>query len=147
LGTLFGKAKLPIFVLIKINMVTAVTEGIKVSVKTKYQPQYASLEHMNFVFAYEISIENTGQHTIQLLSRHWNIVDANGYKREVKGDGVIGVQPIIEPSNEHKYISGCNLSTTMGKMYGTFLMERTLDGKLIEVSIPEFHLITPFSQN
>ncbi|WP_341225590.1 Co2+/Mg2+ efflux protein ApaG [uncultured Arcticibacterium sp.] len=128
-------------------MVTAVTEGIKVSVKTKYQPYYSSVRQMNFVFAYEISIENNSQYTIQLLKRHWHIVDANGYKREVKGDGVIGVQPIIEPGQNHKYVSGCNLTTMLGKMYGTFLMERQLDGKRIEVDIPEFNLMTPFSQN
>lgn len=128
-------------------MVTAVTEGIKVSVKTKYQPYYSSVRQMNFVFAYEISIENNSQHTIQLLKRHWHIVDANGYKREVKGDGVIGVQPIIEPGQSHKYVSGCNLTTLLGKMYGNFLMERQLDGKRFEVDIPEFNLMTPFSQN
>lgn len=128
-------------------MVTAVTEGIKVSVKTKYQPYYSSVRQMNFVFAYEISIENNSQHTIQLLKRHWHIVDANGYKREVKGDGVIGVQPIIEPGQSHKYVSGCNLTTLLGKMYGAFLMERQLDGKRFEVDIPEFNLMTPFSQN
>lgn len=128
-------------------MVTAVTEGIKVSVKSKYQPYYSSVSQMNFVFAYEISIENNSQHTIQLLKRHWHIIDANGYKREVKGDGVIGVQPIIEPGQNHKYVSGCNLSTSIGKMYGTFLIERQLDGKRFDVDIPEFNLMTPFSQN
>jgi ApaG protein len=128
-------------------MVTEVTEGVKVSVKTKYQPYYASLKQMNYVFAYEITIENNSNHTIQLLSRHWHIVDANGYKREVQGDGVIGIQPVIEPSQSHVYVSGSNLSTTIGKMYGTFLMERTLDGKQFEVIIPEFQLLTPFSQN
>jgi ApaG protein len=128
-------------------MVTEVTEGVKVSVKTKYQPYYASIKHMNFVFAYEITIENNSNHTIQLLSRHWHIIDATGYKREVKGDGVIGIQPIIEPGQEHKYVSGSNLSTMMGKMFGTFTMERTLDGKQFVVNIPEFQLLTPFSQN
>ncbi|AWV97311.1 Co2+/Mg2+ efflux protein ApaG [Arcticibacterium luteifluviistationis] len=128
-------------------MVTAVTEGIKVSVKSKYQPYYSSVRQMNFVFAYEICIENNSHHTIQLLKRHWYIIDANGYTREVKGDGVIGVQPVIEPGQDHKYVSGCNLTTTLGKMHGTFLMERQLDGKQFEVNIPEFNLMTPFSQN
>lgn len=128
-------------------MVTAVTEGVKVSVKNQYQPHYSSPRHMNFVFSYEITIENNSPHTVQLLSRHWFIVDANGYKREVEGDGVIGIQPIIEQGESHTYVSGCNLSTQIGKMYGTYLMERQYDGKHFEVQIPQFNMITPFSQN
>ena len=65
----------------------------------------------------------------------------------MKGDGVIGLQPVIEPGQSHAYVSGSNLNTTIGKMYGTFLMERIMDGKHFEVIIPEFQLLTPFSQN
>ncbi|UBM59111.1 Co2+/Mg2+ efflux protein ApaG [Marinilongibacter aquaticus] len=128
-------------------MISAITNGVKVSVKTEYQPYYSNARQMSYVFSYKIRIENCGDQTVQLLKRHWYIIDSNGYRREVEGDGVIGEQPIIEPGEFHEYVSGCNLATPMGKMYGTYTMERVLDGELFEVAIPEFHMITPYIQN
>ncbi|MCR9065903.1 MAG: Co2+/Mg2+ efflux protein ApaG [Cytophagales bacterium] len=128
-------------------MESAITEGVKVTVLTEYQPYYSNVRQMNFVFSYRIKIENESDQTVQLISRHWHIVDANGYKREVQGEGVIGEQPIIEPGETHEYVSGCNLATQIGKMYGTYEMERVIDGKRFNVIIPEFLMMTPFLQN
>lgn len=128
-------------------MVSAITQGVKVTVKTEYLPYYSDPKSMNHVFSYKILIENHSDHTIQLKSRHWHIVDANGFKREVVGDGVVGKQPVLEPGERYEYVSGCNLDTTMGKMYGTYSMERILDGKQFLVEIPEFHMLTPYSLN
>jgi ApaG protein len=128
-------------------MMTVVTEGIKVSVMTEYQPEYSSPSQAHFVFTYRISIENCSGHTVQLLRRHWMIYDSNGVVREVEGEGVVGQQPVLEPGEVHEYVSGCNLKSSMGKMSGTYLMERVFDGRQFRVSIPEFTMIVPYRLN
>jgi ApaG protein len=128
-------------------MVAAITEGIKISVNTEYQPEYSSPFNMHFVYAYKITIDNFSDHTVQLLRRHWIIYDTDGSVREVEGEGVVGQQPILEHGETHNYVSGCNLKTSIGKMKGTFLMERVMDGKQFMVNIPEFILMPPFKLN
>lgn len=128
-------------------MVTEITEGIKVSVETEYQPEYSSPSQYHYVFTYRITIENGSENTIQLLRRHWFIHDANTILREVEGEGVVGQQPVLEPGQSHKYVSGCNLKSGIGKMRGTYLMERIVDGKSFEVIIPEFTMVVPFKYN
>lgn len=128
-------------------VVTAITEGIKVSVETNYQPEYSSPAQNHFVFTYKITIENNGDYTIKLQRRHWHIHDSNNEVREVEGEGVVGQQPILEPGERHQYVSGCNLRSGFGKMYGTYLMEKIVDGKAFEVTIPEFSMIVPFLLN
>jgi ApaG protein len=81
------------------------------------------------------------------MNRHWTIFDSNGTKREVEGEGVVGQQPIIEPGNNHEYVSGCNLKTDIGSMKGSYEMKRIVDGQTFRVNIPEFYLITPFKLN
>lgn len=128
-------------------MVTEITEGIKVSVETEYQPDYSSPGQSHYVFTYHISIENNSNYTIKLLRRHWHIHDT-GYKmREVEGEGVIGKQPVLEPGQAHQYVSGCNLKSGIGKMKGTYLMERLVDGKQFKVTIPEFVMTAPYRSN
>ncbi|MDX2194960.1 MAG: Co2+/Mg2+ efflux protein ApaG [Cytophagales bacterium] len=128
-------------------MSVATTEGIKISVKTEYQAEYSSPQNMHYVFAYRIVIENISDATVQLLRRHWYIFDSDGSIREVEGEGVVGQQPILEPGEVHQYVSGCNLKSTIGKMRGTYLMEKLMDGVKFEVLIPEFVLIPPFKLN
>ena len=128
-------------------MLTAITEGVKVTVATEYQAEYSSPLQDHFVFTYKIVIENCSEYTVQLLRRHWHIHDSNGMIREVEGEGVIGLQPVLEPGEVHEYVSGCNLKTSMGKMYGTYLMERIVDGKRFRVRIPEFTMTAAFRLN
>jgi len=123
-------------------MVTAITHQIKVSVETFYQQEYSYPMSQHFMFAYRITIENNGNETVQLLRRHWYIVDTLGLHREVEGEGVVGEQPVIKSGEKYQYISGCDLKTDIGKMYGTFLMERCVDGKFFHVIIPEFYMIS-----
>ncbi|WP_394996193.1 Co2+/Mg2+ efflux protein ApaG [Emticicia sp.] len=125
----------------------AVTAGVKVSVSIEYQPSYSSPLQEHFVFTYRIKIENNSENTIQLLRRQWFIFDSNATVREVEGEGVIGLQPVLEPGEVHEYVSGCNLKTSIGKMVGTYLMERLIDGKEFHVEIPEFNLIVPYRLN
>jgi ApaG protein len=128
-------------------MVAAITNGIKVSVFTEYQPLYSDPLKFNYAFSYKIRIENNSDFTVQLLSRHWFIFDSISHKYEVKGEGVVGHKPIIEPGDFHEYISGCNFRSNIGKMHGSFFMEKLIDGKKIEVKIPEFLMIVPYRLN
>jgi ApaG protein len=128
-------------------MITHITEGVKISVETFYQPDYSQPLNGEYMFAYRIIIQNESEFTVKLLRRHWHIFDSNGALREVEGEGVIGQQPVIEPQQSHQYVSGCHLKTEMGKMHGTYLMERIIDGKFFYVNIPEFQLTAPFKLN
>ena len=128
-------------------MDTKTTEGVKVTVSTNYLPDYSSPGQQHYVFAYKIDIRNNSEYTVKLLRRHWFIHDSNGVVREVEGEGVVGQQPILEPNESHQYVSGCNLKTNIGKMNGTYLFERLMDGKQFQVSIPDFTLIVPYKLN
>ncbi|MFN5169056.1 MAG: Co2+/Mg2+ efflux protein ApaG [Cyclobacteriaceae bacterium] len=124
-------------------MVTEITRGVKVSVETEYQPSYSSPSQYHYVFTYKITIENQSDFTVQLQRRKWMIHDAAFTTREVEGEGVVGQQPILEPGQTHQYVSGCNLKSGIGKMVGTYLMERIVDGSHFEVNIPAFALVAP----
>ncbi|BDD04388.1 Co2+/Mg2+ efflux protein ApaG [Aureibacter tunicatorum] len=128
-------------------MVTEVTNGIRVSVRQKYQPDYSNPFQAHYVFTYKISIENLTDYTIQLKSRVWNIHDGNGSYREVVGEGVVGQQPVLEPGESHDYVSGCNFKSGIGKMYGKYMFEKIMTGEEFEVNIPEFTLCVPFKLN
>jgi ApaG protein len=128
-------------------MLTEITEGVKITVVVEYQPYYSNPVQSHFVFTYNITIENCSDYTVRLLRRHWFISDSNGETRQVEGEGVVGQQPLLEPGQSHQYISGCNLKTNIGKMSGTYLMERTIDGKKFQVKIPEFTMIVPYKLN
>jgi ApaG protein len=128
-------------------MVTEITQGIKVSVETEYQPSYSSPSQYHYVFTYRITIENQSDFTIQLLRRHWQIFDAGFSPREVDGEGVVGQQPVLEPNQTHHYVSGCNLKSGIGKMVGSYMMERIVDGIRFDVTVPEFHMIAPLRLN
>lgn len=127
--------------------ITASTEGVKVSVLTEYQPEYSSPYQSHFVFSYRIRIENHSDNTVQLQRRKWIIFDSNATIREIEGEGVVGLTPILEPGESHEYISGCSLKSSIGKMTGSYVMERLVDGKKFRVMIPEFGLIAPFRLN
>lgn len=128
-------------------MISKISEGVTVSVETFYQPEYSNPLSNEFMFAYRITIDNNNVYPVQLLRRHWYIFDAAGSLREVEGEGVIGVQPQINPGTQYQYISGCNLKTEMGKMYGTYLMENVLNKKQFDVTIPAFEMTVPFKMN
>jgi ApaG protein len=126
---------------------TEVTAGIKVSVETFYQPSHSNAMQSLFVFAYRITIENASDHSVQLKRRHWFINDSNGTKSEVEGEGVVGNQPVLTPGETYTYVSGCNLTTEIGRMRGTYLMERVADKKTFSVNIPKFDMVAPAKLN
>jgi len=128
-------------------MVTEITRGIKVVVETEYQPSYSSPSQYHYVFTYKITIENQSDFTIQLKRRHWHIHDAGFTTREVEGEGVVGLQPVLEPGETHQYVSGCNLKSGIGKMVGTYQMERVVDGAFFQVNVPAFVMVAPLRLN
>lgn len=128
-------------------MVTAITQGIQVTVEVTYQAEFSNPHQHHFVFTYKVTIENKSQHTYQLLSRRWEIVDAAEEVKIIVGEGVVGKQPILEPGEKHSYVSGCNLISGLGKMSGSYTMEKLFDGKQMDIKVPEFQLIANFLQN
>jgi len=129
------------------RMVSKVTGGVKVSVESFYQPDYSNPVNGEYMFAYRVTIENNNGFPVKLLRRHWYIFDSNASHREVEGEGVVGVQPQINAGEQYQYISGCNLKTEMGKMYGTYLMEDIATRKQFSVNIPVFEMVVPFKMN
>lgn len=128
-------------------MKTAITCDISVSVETMYQSMYSKPLASEYLHAYRITIENLGSETVQLLSRHWFIWDSTRVLREVQGEGVVGMQPVLAPSETHQYVSGSPLKSDIGKMYGTFVMKKLSTSEMFEVVIPVFYLIPPFKYN
>lgn len=128
-------------------METLTTKGIKISVKVRYQTSQSRPVHNQYVFAYQVTIENKSEDTVQLLRRHWYIFDSCGMRREVEGDGVIGKQPILRPGESHQYTSWCPLFSGFGKMHGTYLMQQQNDSSTFEVGVPVFHMIAPSKMN
>jgi ApaG protein len=124
-----------------------ISEGITISVETFYQQDYSNPLSHEYMFAYRITIENNNNFPVQLLRRHWFIFDSHGAYQEVEGEGVVGTQPVIQPSEHYQYISGCNLRTDMGRMHGMYLMKNLNTQKLFEAKIPAFELYAPAKSN
>ena len=118
----------------------AVTDGIRVEVKARYAPEHA--EPSRWFFLYTIRVSNERSETVQLLSRHWVIRDATGRVEEVRGPGVVGEQPVIEPGEFYEYTSGCPLPTPFGSMEGSYQLV-TENGVEFDAQIAEFMLREP----
>jgi ApaG protein len=127
-------------------MPAAVTDEIRVSVKSEYRADRSAPAARRFLFTYTIRIGNEGAHPAKLMSRHWIITDANGDREEVQGEGVVGQQPRLAGGESFEYTSFCVLPTALGQMRGTYRMERD-DGSSFEVQIPAFSLSVPGSLN
>jgi ApaG protein len=123
-------------------MYTAETRAIRVSVEPIYLDDQSSPAEGHYVWAYHVLIENKGSETVQLRTRHWRITDAFGRMQEVRGPGVIGVEPVLNPGERFEYTSGTPLPTPSGIMVGTYQME-TRTGERFDVAIPAFSLDSP----
>ena len=128
-------------------MKTLTTNNITVSVISKYEGAYSDPDMGKFVYSYLIKIENQGNATVQLLSREWLIKDSHLIIRQVKGDGVVGEQPIIEPGGSHEYTSWCPITSDMGQMSGKYRMKNLNDNRIFDVDIPAFALMHPSKLN
>ena len=115
---------------------------LQVEVETRYVEEQSEPEARRFVFAYTITMRNNGRVAARLLTRHWLITDANGEVQEVRGEGVVGEQPHLEPGQGFRYSSGAVLETPVGTMHGSYQMLGD-DGEHFEAPIPAFRLAIP----
>ena len=131
----------------KYKIYNEVTDDISISVMPKYESDESNPSIGKFIYSYHVIIENLGSDTVKLLSRHWYIVDSIQEKREVKGEGVVGVQPELKPGESFKYMSWCPLHSPIGKMFGHYFFINLNTKTTFKVSIPEFLLISDFKLN
>jgi len=122
----------------------AVTRGIRVQVLSEYAGDRSDPRNNQWFFLYTIEISNEGEETVQLVSRHWIITDAEGHVEEVRGPGVVGQQPVLAPGEAFSYTSGCPLTTPFGKMEGTYQMI-TSNGASFDARIAPFTLSEPYT--
>ncbi len=128
-------------------MGTAITNGIKISVYPHYLHEESNPAKGKHLFSYRIEIENVSDQVVQLISRHWYILDSFCHSREVEGEGVIGQQPILNPGQLHRYTSWCPLESDIGLMFGFYKMRIVETGESFEVRIPEFTLCSDAKLN
>ena len=122
------------------------TRGVRVEVRTAYVPERSAPQESRYFFAYRIRISNHGEETVQLLSRHWVISDGGGNVEHVRGPGVVGEQPVLEPGEAFEYTSFCPLPTPIGSMHGTYQMV-TAGGSAFDAEIAPFPLAVPHALN
>lgn len=118
------------------------TESVRVQAAARFVPDESSPDDGHFMFAYRIVITNEGEEPIQLLSRHWVILDADNNRQDVRGPGVVGEQPKLSPGESFEYVSGCPLPTSWGTMEGSYTMQRE-SGERFEAAIGRFFLVAP----
>ncbi|MDG2243280.1 MAG: Co2+/Mg2+ efflux protein ApaG [Rhodospirillaceae bacterium] len=119
------------------------TRSIIITVQPFYLDEQSEPDEERYVWAYRVNIENVGDETVQLLKRHWRITDKLGRLQEVKGPGVIGEQPVLNPGDCFEYTSGTPLPTPSGIMVGSYEME-SAQGERFDVEIPAFSLDSPY---
>lgn len=123
-------------------MYSAVTRNIIVTVKPFYLDDRSDPDENRYVWGYRVTIDNQSDDAVKLLSRYWNITDGSGKVEEVRGDGVVGEQPELDPGDSYQYTSGCPLSTPSGFMVGRYTMQ-TKSGEEFDIEIPAFSLDLP----
>jgi ApaG protein len=126
------------------SMYMAITKDIQVTALPDFLPDRSDPDQSRYFWSYTIEIANLGRERVQLISRHWIIIDANGRREEVRGPGVVGEQPVLEPGETFRYASGCPLTTPSGMMQGSYRMV-TDEGASFDVEIPAFSLDSPMS--
>ena len=122
------------------------TRKINITVNPYFLDDQSEPDEQHFVWAYQVTIDNQGNEKVQLKNRYWKIIDSNGSEQEVKGEGVVGEQPILNPGEKFEYTSGTPLSTPSGFMGGYYEIE-TKTGKKFDAIIPQFSLDSPFIKN
>jgi|TARA_Y100000758_G_scaffold265318_1_gene204988 ApaG protein len=120
------------------------TRSIRITVKPFFLDEQSSPENDHYVFAYQVKIENQGEEIVQLRNRYWKITDGFGHQQEVRGEGVVGEQPVINPGDSYEYTSGTPLGTSSGIMVGTYEMV-TSGGESFDAAVPAFSLDSPYT--
>lgn len=120
---------------------------MSVTVIPRYEPVHSNPSVGKYIFSYQVTMENLGQVPVKLLSRHWEITDSINSKREITGEGVVGLQPQLEPGEDFTYSSWCPLHSPIGKMSGHYVFLNEQNHETFEVIIPEFLLVADFKLN
>lgn len=118
------------------------TDMVEIKAVSRFLPEQSDLSANRYVFAYHITIRNRSEQTVQQLTRHWIITDAEENVQEVRGEGVIGQQPVLRPGETFEYTSGCSIATPVGTMKGSYFMQAD-DGRQFDAPIAEFTLAMP----
>ncbi|MCA9306097.1 MAG: Co2+/Mg2+ efflux protein ApaG [Phycisphaerales bacterium] len=118
----------------------AVTNGIRITVEPKYLPDYSEIGSRRYIYGYRVRIVNECDDAVRLTRRHWIIVNGEGERHDVEGEGVIGQQPLIEPGHVYEYSSFCPLSTRWGTMEGAYTFQQS-DGREFDCEIARFYLV------
>ena len=119
------------------------TNGVRIGVESEFRPGHSFPHRSQYLHVYTIHIKNYNDFSVQLISRHWDITEADGEKKVVDGPGVVGEQPVIEPDGLHAYSSFCVLTFPIGRMAGYYNMIRVDTGEEFTVEIPPFNLVQP----
>lgn len=119
------------------------TAGMVVRVEPQFMADESAPEENRYVWSYTIEIENRSPASVQLVSRFWRITDENGHTQEVRGPGVIGQQPVIEPGESFRYTSAAPLAAPSGVMLGAYSMQRVENGEAFDIAVPAFALDSP----
>ncbi len=125
---------------------SVITEGVLVEVLAEYVPDHSSPEQNNYFFIYHVLITNQGDEPAKLITRHWVITNAHGEEEHVRGPGVVGETPRLEPGQSFRYTSACPLETPVGAMRGTYHMVRD-DGRMFDAEVGVFTLAVPHTLN
>ncbi|MBK8340280.1 MAG: Co2+/Mg2+ efflux protein ApaG [Flavobacteriales bacterium] len=128
-------------------MTTAVTNGIRVSVRVRFASERSDTKQGRYLFMYHITIANEGQHTVQLMRRHWHIWDSLANVRQVEGPGVVGETPVLAPGEHFTYSSQCDLNSGLGRMAGAYTMRDLVNNTMFQVEVPAFVLTYPYLAN
>ncbi len=128
-------------------MIQQITRGIKISVETKFEGSFLKEQILHHAFLYSITIENQSKDVVQLLSRHWKILESVSRPQYINGNGVVGKKPIIRPGESHTYQSGSLITSPLGSMSGTYIMINFTTAKKFNVEVPNFRLSVPYISN
>lgn len=129
------------------RVIQQITKGIKISVETKFEGSFLKGQILHHAFMYFITIENQSKDVVQLLSRHWKILESVSRPQYINGNGVVGKKPVIKPGESHTYQSGSLITSPLGSMTGTYIMINFSTAKKFNVDVPSFKLSVPYILN
>jgi ApaG protein len=135
------------FICAKSMVMAHLKQEVSVRALVSFRPEFSDPSRHHFVFFYRITVTNHLPFEVKLMARHWEILDSNGRKTVVDGEGVVGAQPELGPGESFTYESACNLETGIGRMHGHYVMLRTATGTTFNTPIAPFKLEAPFLLN
>ena len=128
-------------------MIQQITRGIKITVESKFEGSFLKEQILHHAFMYHITIENQSKDVVQLLSRHWKILESVNRPQYINGNGVVGKKPVLKPGQSHTYQSGSLITSPLGSMTGTYIMINFSTAKQFNVDVPNFKLSVPYLLN